>query len=59
MSRLLFAVPFATLLVLTLPFYVAAATNSEIIAILKEGIAGVVSLVRVAYCASGVAVLCP
>lgn len=42
-----------------LPITVAAATNSEVIAIMKEVIAGVLSAGRDAYCASGVAALCP
>ena len=41
------------------PLTVAAATNTEIIAIMKEVITGVIAAGRDAYCASGVTALCP
>lgn len=41
------------------PLSVVAATNADIIAILKEVIDGVVRAGRDAYCAAGVVALCP
>ena len=47
------------ILLALLPLTVAAATNSEIIAIMQEVIRGVLTAGRDAYCASGIAALCP
>ena len=44
---------------LVVPFTVSAATNTEIIAILNASIGGLVELTKVAYCAAGIAALCP
>ena len=41
------------------PLYVAGATNTDILAILKEVITGVIGAGRDAYCAAGVQALCP
>ena len=49
----------AVAVALLLPLTVAAATNTEIIAIMKEVITGVIQAGRDAYCASGVTALCP
>lgn len=46
------------LALLLLPLSVAAASNSDIIAILNAGIDGLVKLVKLAYCAAGVGALC-
>ena len=45
--------------VMMAPFSVSAATNTDIIAILNAGITGVVELTKLAYCAAGIAALCP
>lgn len=58
--RLLLTAVLALLLsALLLPFSVAAATNADIIAILREVVDGVIRAGRDAYCASGVVQLCP
>ena len=41
------------------PLYATAATNADIIAILKEVIDGVLRAGRDAYCAAGVIPFCP
>lgn len=48
----------AVALVMLAPLPAAAATNSEVIAILNASITGFLSLVKLAYCASGVTLLC-
>ena len=53
------AVLLALLIVILVPFSVAAVTNSEIIAILQEVIGGVIDAGRDAYCAAGVQAFCP
>ena len=49
-------------LLLLLPITVAAATNTEIIAIMSSALSsytdGVVKIVKLAYCASGISALC-
>ena len=45
--------------VLIAPLTVAAATNTEIIAIMDTVITGVLAAGRDAYCAAGIATLCP
>ena len=42
-----------------LPLTAAAITNTEVIAILNAGIAGLRTLVQDAYCAAGVNAFCP
>ena len=49
---------FVVLVLLLLPLSAAAITNPDIIAILNAGIVGLVSLVKLAYCAAGVSALC-
>ena len=49
---------FAAILLALLPLTVAAATNTEIIAILNAAIDGLVRLTKAAYCAAGVTPLC-
>ena len=44
---------------LIVPFSVAAATNTEIIAIMQAGINSMRLLVQDAYCAAGIAAFCP
>lgn len=60
LSRHKWIIILSLLLVAILPLSVSAAspTNSEVIAILNAGVTGLVSLVKVAYCASGVTALC-
>ena len=58
-KRLGFIIPAVVVIMLLLPLAASAAiTDSQVIAILNAGIQGVVNLVKVAYCASGVAALC-
>jgi len=62
-KRLWFIVPAVVVIMLLLPLAASAAiTDSQVIAILNAGITGLVDglvdLVKLAYCASGVAVLC-
>ena len=44
---------------LIVPFSVAAATNTEIIAIMQAGINSMRLLVQDAYCAAGIVAFCP
>lgn len=46
------------LALLLVPLSAAAVTNPDVVAILNAGITGLVSLVKLAYCASGIAALC-
>ena len=48
----------AVALVMLAPLPAAAATNSEVIAILNASITGFLSLIKLAYCAAGVTQLC-
>lgn len=58
-KRLWFIIPAVLVILLLFPLAASAAiTDSQVIAILNAGIQGVVNLVKVAYCASGVAALC-
>lgn len=57
--RIALLVGVGAILLALLPITVAAATNSEIIAIMKEVISGVLTAGRDAYCASGITALCP
>ena len=58
-KRLWFIVPAVVILLLLFPLAASAAiTDSQVIAIFNASITGLVSLVKVAYCASGVAALC-
>lgn len=58
-KRILIALTIVIPIILLLPLVASAAiTDSQVIAILNTGIAGVVDLVKVAYCAAGVAALC-
>ncbi len=41
------------------PFSVAAATNTEIIAIMEAVLTGVLGAGKDAYCAAGIAAFCP
>lgn len=49
----------AIVIIMIFPLTLSAATNTEIIAIMKEVINGVLRAGQDAYCASGVAALCP
>ena len=57
-ARWRYVVLLAVLLTLLAPLYVTAASNPDIIAILKSVIDGVIAAGKDAYCASGVAALC-
>lgn len=50
---------FVFLALLLTPLAVAGATNADILAILNATIDGILKASRDAYCASGVAPLCP
>lgn len=55
--KLLIALAVISVLLL-LPMSAAAMTNPDIIAILNAGIAGLIELVKLAYCGAGVSALC-
>ena len=58
-KRLWFILPVVVVILLLFPLAASAAiTDSQVIAILNAGITGLVNLVKVSYCASGVAALC-
>ena len=50
---------FALIVMMMLPLTAAAVSNSEIIAILQEGLAANLEMLKVAFCASDVSALCP
>ena len=54
-----YLIPIVLLVLLILPFSVAAQTNQDILQILNAAINGVIFAARDAYCASGVGALCP
>ena len=58
LSRHKWFIVMAVALVMFAPLPAAAATNSEVIAILNASITGFISLIKLAYCASGVTALC-
>ena len=59
LRRYWLAATLALAFVMLAPLTAAAITNSEVIAILNVGVAGLRDLVRDAYCASGINSFCP
>ncbi len=57
-TKLIVVGVFIMALMVIAPFTVAAVTNTEAIAIMKEVINGVLRAGEQAYCASGVEILC-
>ena len=58
-KRLWFIVPVVLGALLILPLTAAAATNTEILALMNGVIQGILSAGKDAYCAAGVAAFCP
>lgn len=59
MKKFLIVAATVLLFAMVAPFTAAAATNSEVIAILAKGLEAIQMMVRDAYCAAGVTAFCP